>query len=104
MEEGGCISCGDILGSGWTIRNEADPQRESWILIQEEGTANNVQGRGNKRSGLVVLQKKGILSPFCLFFCVLQRMRTEEMFGESAVVMSWMGILPSRKNSKSSTM
>ncbi len=32
-----------------------------------------------QRSGLVVPQKKGIFSPFCLFFCVLQRMQTEEM-------------------------
>ncbi len=56
------------------------------------------------RSGLWALQKKGIFSPFCLFFCVLQQMRTEEMLDKGILVKSWTGISRSRKNSKSSAM
>ncbi len=56
------------------------------------------------RLGLWVSQKKGIFSPFCLFFCILQGMRTEEIVDEGVSTVMVMGISPSRKNSKSSAM
>ncbi len=56
------------------------------------------------RLGLLASQKKGIFSLFCLFFCVLQRMQTEEIVDEVMSTVMVMGISPLRKNSKSSVM
>ncbi len=54
--------------------------------------------------GVITSQKKGIFTPFCLFFCVHQQMHTEMMVGNRCMGMSGMGISPLRKNSKSSAM
>ncbi len=57
-----------------------------------------------QRPGLEASQKKGIFSPFCLFFCIHQQMRTGVMGVERELQMSVTGFSPSQKNLKSSAM
>ncbi len=54
--------------------------------------------------GLIASQKKGIFTPFFLFFCVCHQMHTEAMVANGCVAMLATGISPSSKNSKSSGM
>ncbi len=87
------------FGAGQTPRGSPGclcRRRDCWAMHSAAATG--------QRSVLVASQKKGIFSLFCLFFCVLQQMRMEEILNEVKSVMMVMGISPLRKNSKLSAM
>ncbi len=85
------------------VRDGANSQGETQRFVQEIGMANYAERRGNRaKVGVCVIAKEGDF--LTVLFGILQQMRTEEIVAEGVSWMMWMGISPSRKNSKSSAM
>ncbi len=70
-EEVSCFGCGDVLELGQMIENGTNPQRESQLLVQVEGTANNAQHRGNRAEVRVVdiAKERNFLTVLFVFLC-----------------------------------
>ncbi len=81
------------------------PNRSSGLACNESACQTMRMAAATGQSlGLIASQKKGIFSPFCLFFYVCNQMCTEATEANGSVLMSATGISSSKKNLKSSVM
>lgn len=102
----------EVVAADVIYRNLYGWLRTGWIPNGSPFSECNERARHTMRAaaatgqscGVIVSRKNGIFSPFCLFFCVLQRILTEVIVDICFVVIAGAGISPSRKNSKSSAM
>ncbi len=97
LQHGGGIGCGDVLELCRVVVNRQIPNRSPGLACNEHSCQTMQMAAAMGQSlGLIFSQKKEIISPFCLFFCVRHRMHTEAREGNRCMVMSVTGISPSR--------